>query len=196
MLLAVREWGLVVTYLLLHQPLQADSGPPREQWTQNDAPAPRSMRVGHGERSLVDVEGGVDERVLGELCADAVYLAVFLGIIEVELCTFTSSVGITKTRMTDRQHSPCWAQSGRLVLLQKSAIYLCARSPHSKPTVFLMQQRYILRHLPALPDVVVRLVPAGDGCNARAWKPRYRVEVQTVQRERCHAADVQDSYGW
>lgn len=81
--------GSVVTYLLLHQPLQIDSGPPREQRIQNDAPAPRNMRVDHAERSLVDVEGGVDERVLGELCVDAVYLAVFLGIVEVELYIHT-----------------------------------------------------------------------------------------------------------
>lgn len=114
-----------MAYLLLHQPLQADSGPPREQRVQNDAPAPRSMRVDQAERRLVNVEGGVDERVLGELCVDAVYLAVYLGIAEVELHIVSrNSYG----QNTERQYSPCWAQSGRLVLLQKSAIYIHAHA--------------------------------------------------------------------
>lgn len=43
------------------------------------------MWVDKGERRLVDVEGVVDKRVLGELRIDAVYLAVFLRIIEVKL---------------------------------------------------------------------------------------------------------------
>lgn len=142
------------------------------------------MWVDKGERRLVDVEGVVDKRVLGELRIDAVYLAVFLRIIEVKLyipAEGRKSVGINYYDRIESTH-PIWPYPNDWSCCRcQLSIYIYSRR-RRKLTVFLMQHCYILCHFTSFPDVVVGLIPPGDCCNTWAWKPGYRMEVQTVQR--------------